>query len=314
MSDDVLHNLISDLKKLHVKELLFSGNGEPLLCRALIKEIKQFGKYFKIEILSNGSTLDLIDEELFRNLAYLTISLNSGNGASHKVTHGYKGQNRFSEIITQIERILKFDHASDKIKLNYVITTDNYSELDDFFEKAIKWNVSFMARPVDIIFPELKSKGLDEKMLRDLSKKAQEYLRTRKLTRKLALSFQLVERACNLALDELSNQKSNRPSHLYPCYLCFIQPYIDSNGDVLLCSSGSEKPLGNINRQNFLSIWKNKESLAMRLLCTQMDKTKKPVLPACIGCANVLYHSTAFHGIYSKIPLLPKRLAARAKV
>ncbi len=313
MSDEALHNLISDLKKMHVKELLISGDGEPLLCKALIKEIKQYGRYFKIDILTNGMLLNLVDEELFRSLTYLTISLNSGNGASHQITHGYKGENIFPEIVRQIERILKFNHASDKIKLNYVITTDNYNELDDFFEKAIKWDVSFSARPVDIIFSELKSKELSEKMLHDLIRKVQQYLKTRKLSNKLTLSFQLVERACNLALDEMTNQKQSKPSHLCPCYLSFIQPYIESNGDVLLCSSGHTKPLGNINRQNFQAIWQNKDSLTLRLLCTQMDKTKKPVLPACVGCANVLYHSMAFHGIYSKIPLMPKLLAARTK-
>jgi MoaA/NifB/PqqE/SkfB family radical SAM enzyme len=313
MTDEVIHNLISDLKKLRVKELLFSGNGEPLLCKGLIKEIKEFGKYFKIEILTNGSTLDLIDEELFRNLAYLTISLNSGNGASHQITHGYKGKNKFPEIIKQIERILKFKHASDKIKLNYVITTDNYDELDDFYEKAIRWNVLFMARPVDICFPELEPKGLSEAMLHEIMRKAQEYLKTRKLTKKLVLSFQLVERACNLALETRSHQRPDRGESLYPCYLSFIQPYIESNGDVLLCSSGAEKPLGNINEQNFLAIWQDKKNVAVRILCTQMNKTNKAMLRACATCTNVLYHSTAFHGIYSKIPLLPKRLAARAQ-
>jgi MoaA/NifB/PqqE/SkfB family radical SAM enzyme len=311
MSDDEIHTLINDLRKLKVKELLFSGNGEPLLCKGLINEIKQSGKYFKIEILSNGSSLDLVDEELFHNLAYLTISLNSGNGASHQLTHGYKGENRFPEITRHIERILKYDRASDKIKLNYVITTDNINELDDFFKKAIDWDVTFMARPVAVDFAELKPKELNEAMLRSVSDKAQDYLRTKKLTGKITLSFQLLSRACDIAMNKITSRQTETAQHVYPCYMSFIQPYITAGGDVLLCSEGAELPLGNINRESFLSIWQNKEKLAIRLSCTQMHRTKSPVFNACVDCANVLYHSTTFHGIYSRIPVLPGRLAAK---
>jgi MoaA/NifB/PqqE/SkfB family radical SAM enzyme len=311
MSDETIHNLITDLKKLKVKELLFSGNGEPLLCKGLIKEIKQSGNDFKIEILTNGSSLELVDKEVFRNLSYLTISLNSGTGKSHQLTHGYQGENRFPGIIGNLERILSYDRASEKVKLNYVITTDNINELEDFYKLAMKWNVIFMARPVAVDFPELKPKELTAKMLPDISEQARNYLGANKLTPKISLSFQLVSRACDMALHKISHNSCNISEHLYPCYMNFIQPYIAANGDVLLCSEGAEKPLGNINHDSYTSIWQNKENLATRIACTQMHQTHIPVFKSCVDCANVQMHSVTFHNIYSKIPYLPGRLSVK---
>lgn len=302
MSDEIIRNLFNDLRELHVKELLFSGNGEQLLSKALITEIKRNGKNFKIEVLSNGSTLSSVDEELFNNLNFLTISLNSGNGASHQITHGYKGENKFGEIVEHIERILNFANANNKIKLNYVITADNYDEIEHFFQRATKWDVSFMARPVSVAFQELGIKGLNHLMLDSLTKKIAQYLANKTFSSKLILSFQLVDRACQIAFRKLEG------NNLYPCYVGFIQGAIESNGDVLLCCDGQEKPLGNLNKESFLRIWQKKENVALRIIATQMHKTNKSIFDRCVNCDNVQYHSLAFHNIYSKIPALHKLL------
>ena len=303
MNDEIIHDLFIDLKRLHVKELFFSGNGEPLLSKALINEIIRNGKNFKIEVLTNGSVLDSIDEEVFNNLSVLTISINSGNGASHQITHGYKGENKFGETVKHIERILAFPNANNKLKLNYVITSDNYDEIEDFFKMAIRWDVSFMARPVSTDFPELQVKGLNHAMLDSLNERVTQYLTTKNLSSKLSLSLQLVGRACQIAYEQLEGN-----SNPYPCYIGFIQGYVGSNGDVLLCCEGHEKPLGNLNEESFLSIWQKKENRALRIMATQMHKTNKPIFSDCRDCTNVRYHSLAFHNIYSRIPVLPKLL------
>jgi MoaA/NifB/PqqE/SkfB family radical SAM enzyme len=306
LSDEVIHNLFIDLKKLHVKEILFSGNGEPFLSEALIKEIKRQGKNFKIEVLTNGSTLHKVDEELFDNLDKLTISINSGDGSSHQLTHGYPGDNKFAKIVKNIERLLKFANASNKIQLNYVITKDNISEMDAFFKMAIGCDVSFMARPVSIDFKELQAKNIDQPMLQELQNKVALYLADKTLSRKMVLSFQLLNRALQFK-EEISGGGDN----LYPCYVGFIGSYIESNGDVLLCCEGQEQPLGNLNQDSFISIWQKTSSLACRILATQMNKTNRPMFRDCNVCTNVKYHSLAFHNIYNKIPGLPQALESK---
>jgi hypothetical protein len=186
-----------------------------------------------------------------------------------------------------------------------------------------------MMRPVFIGFPELKPKELTESMLRECIRQAEQYLKTKNLNHQLSLSFQLFIRACNLALEAMprpqpsdlpaqppentSSPQSKNAGCLNPCYISMIQPCIASNGNFLLCSSGVDRPLGNINRDNIVSMWQNKDNLALRIAATQMHRTNKPVFSACTACGNVLYHSTVFHRIYSRIPFLPGRLAARLK-
>ncbi|MFC1977734.1 radical SAM protein [Chloroflexota bacterium] len=307
IDDDIIHSLFIDLRKLRIKELLFSGDGEPLLSKALIEEIKQNGRDFQIEILTNGSTLGLIDEGLFGNINALTISLNSGNGASHQVTHGYKGENRFKETVNNIERILTYGNASDSIKLNYVITSDNYNELDDFFNLALRWDVSFMARPIAIIFPELSVKELSPNILDSINRKVEQYLASKIPSKKLALSFELLKRALQMSF---TMPEGSKP---YPCYMGYIQGYIKSNGDVLLCGEGEKKPLGNLIQESLSAIWQKKGNLALRVMATQMHRTNSPVFEMCTNCANVRYHSLAFHNVYSKIPALPGLLENKNK-
>ncbi len=303
MDGETIRKLLLDLKELHVKEVLFSGNGEPLLSKDLIEHLKRRGDDFKIEILTNGGFLSLVDETLFNTLTYLTISINSGNGASHQITHGYKGQNQFSDITTNIGRLLKLRGSHDKIKLNYVITADNYGEIGDFFRLVTDWDVAFMARPVNTIFEELSPKALSPLMLNDIREKALRYAAGRNLSRRLALSFRLLDKTC-----QITNRNQEHSKVLYPCYYSFIQTYIESNGDILLCPSGKEKPLGNLNTESFRSIWQKKENLALRIEATQMQKTNRPVFSSCYDCNNVQLHSLAFHNMYTKIPFLSNRL------
>ncbi len=253
----ILNKLLVDLTRMHVKNILFAGNGEPLLNPALPDIIKQYGERFNIEVLSNGSTLGIMDENLFSKLRYLTISLNSGNGKSHQVIHGYKGISQFPRIATHIERILQYRNARKKVKLNYVVTADNLSELEDFKVLASKWGVQTAIRPMSVDFEELHSKGID-------------------------------------------NSDNNLLKPLSPCYNGFIQPYVESNGDVLLCCDGQGKPLGNLYQRHFTDIWQDGDNVRLRL---EAIKMKTPLFKVCNGCAIAGGHSRIFHKLYSKIPL-----------
>ncbi len=308
MNEEIIRNLFQDLRDLHVNELLFSGDGEPLLSKEMLNQVRRHGKDFKIEILTNGSNLNIVDEEIFRNLNLLTISLNSGNGNSHQSTHGYQGENQFPGIVQNIERLLRIARANKKIKLNYVITADNYEEMDDFIRMAAGWDIHFVARPVLADVQKYGNKILDRQMLENLKDKATKYLAGNRLSNRISLSLELLKRAC-----QINYQPSAVNDKLFPCYVGFFDPYICSNGDVLLCCSGQERPLGNLNEESFQSIWQKTRNLALRISATQMPKTNQPVLALCRKCINVQYHSLAFHNIYSKIPFLPAALENRSK-
>jgi MoaA/NifB/PqqE/SkfB family radical SAM enzyme len=253
-----------------------------------------------VEILTNGSRLDVIDRKLFDQLGVLTVSLNSGNGNSHQATHGYKGENLFPRIIQGIERLSGYRGAAHKIKLNYVITRDNYDELDDFIRLARQLDVAFMARPVSIIFPELRPWQLTPDMLKHVDEVIRWHLQTAAKSRKLTVSLQLLQRAVR-SIPEVEITQGK----LFPCYYGYIQGFVEASGEVLLCPSTTERPLGNIIDDRFRDIWQRPDNQLLRMQATRLPDTGDALSPYCHGCPNVQFHSLAFHNIYSKIPLLP---------
>jgi MoaA/NifB/PqqE/SkfB family radical SAM enzyme len=305
LSEPALDSLLSDLRAMRVRDILFSGNGEPLLSPTLLAVLPRYIKYYDVEILTNGARLEVVDQQLFDQLKFLTVSLNSGNGQSHQVTHGYRGENLFPRIVSEIERLLGYRRAARKIKLNYVITRDNYAELEDFIRLARKWDVSFMARPVSIIFPELQPRALTPEMLAEVNEVVDRNLKAN-TSHKQTVSLQLLQRAVS-AMPE----PQTAGGRLFPCYYGYIQGFVEANGDVLLCPSTADHPLGNINADGFRDIWQRLDNQLMRLLATRIPDTGDVLSHFCYDCQNVQYHSLAFHNVYSKIPILPGRLLKR---
>jgi cyclic pyranopterin phosphate synthase len=110
-----LNQLLLDIQDLGTSEILFAGNGEPFLYDGLPELIKR-NEYHKIEVMTNGSLLHLVDREVFAGLSKLTVSLNSGTGATHQRTHGYKGPNEFLGIEDNINRLLNYESGFKKIE------------------------------------------------------------------------------------------------------------------------------------------------------------------------------------------------------
>jgi MoaA/NifB/PqqE/SkfB family radical SAM enzyme len=157
LTERALSGIFRSMEALKTKEILFAGNGEPLLHPDLPRYIKTYGNDYRIDIVTNGSLLERITERTFNKLFRITVSLNSGNGISHQVTHGYKGENRFNHIVKQIERLIGYRRGKNKVHLYYVITADNTGELDDFKRMATAWGVEYHARPVDILVPDMNT-------------------------------------------------------------------------------------------------------------------------------------------------------------
>jgi len=280
MSEETVKNVFIGLKKLKTEELLFAGYGEPLINPFLNYYIARYGQDFKIEVLTNGSLLGDMGKQTYLNLHQLTISLNTGDGSSHPLTHGYEGRNQFPNIVNQIERLFTYDGYNQKrICLNYVITSDNVYELNDFIQLAIDWNVSFRARPIIAFVPEMKVKQLTDKQLAWVGATTEAQLQRHATSRRIIESLNLLRAACVRSFDQLKN-----PNVLYPCFVPYVQSFITSEGELNLCCGGSSRSLGNINTDDLVTIWRNSKQL--RYQATVMNQTGKPVIPDCVGCGN----------------------------
>ena len=88
---DMYKSLIDDLAKLKVLSIDLSGIGEPLLHPDIVEMVSYANaKNISCGITTNGSLLNanIIDELLQAGLKSMTISINSLNSESYKITHG----------------------------------------------------------------------------------------------------------------------------------------------------------------------------------------------------------------------------------
>ncbi len=108
-------------------------------------------------------------------------------------------------------------------------------------------------------------------------KKSQYVIRNRYLPEELDFGLTLSNRAGNLSNAEHKIDKSNKYSDkqcTYPSYMFFV----DYNGDVLMCSHdwSKEMILGNLKKDDFLTIWKSKNSNFARKNLNEANRCFKP--------------------------------------
>lgn len=148
MSRPILTGILDSLIELKTKDVLFAGNGEPFLSSAMFDVISNNIFGLRFEILTNGSMLDkATGDTFFPMVSKLTVSLNSGNGNSHKITHGYNGESQFGLIFQYLVNLAIRNR--NKLELNYVITRDNFNEIPEFLKLARVLGVRYHIRSVD---------------------------------------------------------------------------------------------------------------------------------------------------------------------
>ncbi|MFZ4438500.1 MAG: radical SAM/SPASM domain-containing protein [Syntrophales bacterium] len=303
---DVLENLLEDCVALGVREIVFAGNGEPLLYKGLPDIISRYGEKIDIRMLTNGSTLDMITEDIFAKIGKLTISMNSINAETHRLVHGYAGAEQYSRIKKNIERCLKLPNACRKIAINYVICKDNLAEFPELLRLAQKWDLYFAIRPMSPM-----SKVMEERTLSfsDIETVKEELGRLKKesLSQRMLATVQQAESACNISESRINNSDALRP-----CYFGFYWGNIWSNGDYAQCTYDGKSVLGNLKNARFKDIWKRQETQAKLYAAALMNVTGTPVYGSCKGCTGMQVNSVAFHNVFKRIPFQRSLLKLRA--
>ena len=161
MNPVIFNKALGQIRDTGTDTLLWAGQGEPTLSQSMIDFINKNEYGYKNQILTNGSMLDRIDRVTFGNVSALVVSLNSGNGRSHQLTHHYRGGNQFPKIVDNIKRLLTYPNGQRKISINYVITKDNQDELEDFDKMCHELGVAYNARAIDASLSGLERLKID---------------------------------------------------------------------------------------------------------------------------------------------------------
>jgi MoaA/NifB/PqqE/SkfB family radical SAM enzyme len=303
---DVLEDLLKDCVFLGVREIVFSGNGEPFLTKGLPDIIHRFGDRLDIRVLTNGSTLDLVSEVIFARMGKLTISMNSIDAEIHRLVHGYVGKSQYPRIKANIERLLQMPDARGKIQINYVMCKDNVFELPEVLELARKWDIYFAIRPVLPAFPAIAEKALGLGELKAVKEEIRRF-KDSHLPVRMAATLEQAEKACGIGENRI-----NAGDALYPCYFGFYWGNIWSNGDYTQCTYNLHETLGNLKERRFRDIWTDVKTQANLYAAACAEATGKPAYQSCRGCMGPQLQSAAFHRLFKKTPFQLRLLKKRA--
>jgi MoaA/NifB/PqqE/SkfB family radical SAM enzyme len=307
LKDDTLEKLFMDLGVLGVKRITLAGNGEQLLMPKTKQIIEKYGKKFKFQLGTNGTSLNKIDEKLFELIDTLSVSINSIDTKTHRIIHGYIGESEQLEgILVELNRLLGYKNSKDKILISYAITQDNKSELDKLIEFVEKTKCNFSIRPVHLIFKEMHDRGVglsrrDRGEIRSivlayLQDNQKKDLRVRRIWKEVIAQLE--------KYDEMIKPVSER-KEMGSCYSGFRVINIWSDGEVHQCTY-SQESLGNINENNLRDIWRSKKFINNLCKAATMKKPGDAPYEHCKSCLEIQGNSLKIEGGIRKIPAFKK--------
>lgn len=297
LSDEVIRQVFEDAVELGVQEMLFSGDGEPLLNKGLPELILRFSRRLRIKLLSNGSTLPRLTPEVFAGLFKLTVSLNSIDPETHKKIHGYPGPSQLPKILDDITRLCALPGGADKIQINYVFTKDNLGELEALIEQLRRWDVRFAARPLTPNVAEAASLKPSDGELKNLLARIATLLEDGGLPPKLRDSLRSTASALHAALD-----RRVAPDVVRPCYVGFYWGNIWSDGAYTPCCY-CRRVLGDVSSTRLKDIWRDPHTQKVVYGATLMHQTGELVCKECRACPGSQLQSAPFHRMFSRLPL-----------
>ncbi|MCK4994631.1 MAG: radical SAM protein [Candidatus Omnitrophica bacterium] len=304
--DDVKEQLsFSDLKKLIDSVSFFKPSitlfgGEPLLypnCIELIRYIKQKGMH--VLMITNASMLKGRAAELAQaGLDELNVSLDGGEKL-HDTIRGMEGL--FKNITDGLKELKSYKQKKGLkkplVNLQCTITKYNYLNLEEFLDVALDigansltfHNLIFLGN--DLIE---KQKYYDEQ-LQCSSDGWKGFVFTPEIDPEILFTViqKIKSRKTLFAIDFYPNfsQKGlkeyyNNPSYLpseYPrrCLSPWVCAYVFPDGDVRPCLN-STYAFGNINRDEFTTIWNSEKAVKFRGLLK-----KSELFPACVRCTEL---------------------------
>ncbi len=233
--------LISELSKLGVRGIEFSGGGEPLT-HPECEEIIQSGldNNLDIGLVSNGLLLDRIIG-ISGKLTFIRVSLDAANSQTYKMIHGVDSFNR---VINNIMEIVD-KHGGNNIGIGYLLLPNNIEDIIPATELAKKIGVRFIQfRPASLPF--------------DVEKKVWEE------------AFANVKKATQLATDSFQVFNAGikwihviHHRHYTQCKTSSLVGVIKANGDIPLCvlnRNEESKIIGNfIKEKGFKNVWFSKK-------------------------------------------------------
>jgi MoaA/NifB/PqqE/SkfB family radical SAM enzyme len=289
MSYEMVARLLADLKRMGTQAIDICGTGEPLTHPDAIDIIALArSKGFKVTLATNAALLTeerahrLVDVGLRR----MHVSINAGTSETYAKMHPGTQPGAFEAIINRLRDMADYADASGQhhidIEYSAVLTRLNMGEIIQMVEAAHRaranWLMLILMGPVEGQ-PDLPPRPEDWEAIRaDIAK-----------AKKLAKQYQIDTNLWELEITGTAAGARSVYEHI-PCYIGHEFALILGGGLVKFCCHCYRR-VGDLNKEDFPTIWKSERYQQARRLAMALPTTKE-ALPDC-GCFHACSHVSA---------------------
>lgn len=129
--------ILEDFRDIGVKAITYSGGGEPLLHRDIVKIMQTTLDYgIDLSIITNGQMLMHQRAEVLARAKWVRVSMDYTNAQQMVSSRGVQAKN-FDMILRNLEGFAKIKQKDCDLAVNYIIHRDNYQEIYEF-SKVLK--------------------------------------------------------------------------------------------------------------------------------------------------------------------------------
>ncbi|TAN51766.1 MAG: radical SAM protein [Methylococcaceae bacterium] len=135
--DDILPTekmleILEDFRDLGVKAVTYSGGGEPLMHRDIVKIMQTTLDYgIDLSIITNGQMLKKQRAEVLAHAKWVRVSIDYTNAQQMAATRGVSEKN-FAMILENLQEFAKIKRRDCDLGINYIIHRDNYQDIYEF--------------------------------------------------------------------------------------------------------------------------------------------------------------------------------------
>jgi MoaA/NifB/PqqE/SkfB family radical SAM enzyme len=275
----LVKKLISDAHGIGLREIYFSGGGEPFMHPDILQILEHAkGLGIACGVNTNFTLLNeqTVDKLVALGLDHLTVSIWAGSAEIYKALHPNKSEEDFYRIREMLTRLNSLKERAPDIKIYNVICNLNYRQIREMLEFARSTKCEFVEFTVVDTMPGATDKLIlspeeGRCVLEQFKELRGEYIDPSNGLRPKILNLEtFLRRVANL--DAQTAQYDSNFIDNMPCYIGWLFARIMPNGDVNSCLKSHRFPVGNIHRQSFQEIWNSSAQIYFRQKTLKLRK------------------------------------------
>jgi MoaA/NifB/PqqE/SkfB family radical SAM enzyme len=310
MNPVVLDKLLCELEGMGTKEIIFAGEGEPILYPQFfdaVSKAKAAGMH--VNVITNGTLLTekVINKLIELKLDLLTVSLWASSKEEYEKLYPGTKPEFFFKVLEALKRVSDLKAVSGsflpRLRLHRPISRDNFMTVETGLEQAYAGGCDqFTVAPIHSLKGDMASHKLsaeEQEMVLSSLFRAKKSLRQRSMHNNIDDALRLY-RIGDAVWDTL------------PCYVGWVHTRIRIDGTVYPCGR-CDTPLGSLNEKSLSRIWNGEPYRRFRkTVSTRKGLAGMQSQCVCGYCCHIR-NSLKVHRIFRWIdPLIPGAFRRRA--